>query len=93
MNPLTWTTDTTYAPVSLHKGAVLKKFDRIEPAVDDAQVYKDLLWISRPKFKYSRFYKAQNYHVGDINLFYLNLRENLDQRVAQYRKYNEVAGQ
>ena len=86
VNPLTWTTDTSYAPVSFHKGAVLTKFNRVEPAVDDAQVYKDLLWISRPKFPHSRLYKAKNYHVGDINLFYLNVRENLDQRVAQFKK-------
>jgi hypothetical protein len=87
VNPLTWTTDTLYAPVSLHKGAVLRKFNRVEHGVGDAQVYKDLLWISRPKFKYSRFYNTQNYHIGDINLFYLNVRENLVQRVAQYRMH------
>ena len=86
VNPLSWTTDTSYAPVSLHRGAVLTKFDRIEPAVDDAQVYKDLLWISRPKFPHSRLYKARNYHIGDINLFYLNVRENVDTRVAQYKQ-------
>ncbi|ULQ51828.1 DUF3089 domain-containing protein [Flavihumibacter fluvii] len=85
VNPLTWKTDTGYAPVSLHKGAVLTRFNRIEPLVDDAQVYKDLLWISRPKFPHSKLYKARNYHVGDINLFYLNVRENLDQRVAQFK--------
>jgi Protein of unknown function (DUF3089) len=85
VNPLSWITDTSYAPVSLHKGAVLTKFNRIEPLVNDAQVYKDLLWISRPKFPHSAFYKARNYHIGDINLFYMNVRENLRLRVAQYK--------
>lgn len=86
VNPLSWTTDTSLAPVSLHKGAVLRNFNRIEPAVNDAQVYKDLLWISRPVFPHSKLYKAKNYHIGDINLFYLNLRENVDLRVKQYKQ-------
>jgi hypothetical protein len=86
VNPLNWRTDTTYAPVSLHQGAVLTKFNKVYQKVDDAQVHEDLLWISRPKFPYSRFYHATNYHVGDINLFYLNIRRNLEARVASFHQ-------
>lgn len=90
VNPLNWRTDTTYAPVSLHKGAVLTKFNKVYKSVDDAQVHNDLLWISRPKFPYSRLYNATNYHVGDINLFYLNIRENLEARVQQYKSAHAI---
>lgn len=86
VNPLNWRTDTLYAPVSLHKGAVLTKFNKVYKKVDDAQVHNDLLWISRPKFPYSRFYHATNYHVGDINLFYLNIRTNVDERVQAFKQ-------
>lgn len=88
-NPLTWTNDTVYAPVSLHKGAVLRKFNKLFPAVNDAVVHKDLLWVSRPKFPGSRLYRSRNYHIGDINLFYVNIRENLQQRVEQYRRIHQ----
>jgi hypothetical protein len=84
-NPLTWTIDTAYAPASYNKGSVLFKFNTVIPAVNDAQVYKDLLWISRPDFPHSILFRRKNYHIGDINLFYLNIRENLGLRVAQYR--------
>lgn len=85
VNPLNWKSDTSYAPVSLHQGAILTKFNKVYHKVDDAQVHNDLLWISRPQFPFSRFFNTTNYHVGDINLFYLNIRTNVDQRVQQYR--------
>jgi hypothetical protein len=91
VNPLNWKADTGYAPVALHKGAILRKFDKIYYGVSNAQVHKDLLWISRPKFPGSRLYKSKNYHIGDINLFYLNIRENLRTRTRQYKLEHEGA--
>lgn len=85
-NPLTWTTDTAYAPDTLHRGAVLYKFNEIFPRVNDAQIYKDLLWVSWPDFPGSRLFRRKNYHVGDINLFYMNIRTNVDQRVDAFKK-------
>jgi Protein of unknown function (DUF3089) len=87
-NPLTWKTDTAYAPARYNKGSVLFKFNTVIPSVNDAQIYKDLLWISRPDFPGSIFFRRKNYHIGDINLFYLNIRENLNLRVTQYRLKN-----
>jgi hypothetical protein len=86
VNPLSWTLDTSYVPERYHRGAILRNFNEIAPEVNDAVVYKDLLWISRPRFPGSKFYRARNYHIGDINLFYINIRENLDQRVRAYLK-------
>lgn len=86
VNPLNWRSDTLYAGSGLHKGAILRNFNKIYTAVSDAQIYKDLLWINRPHFPGSRFYKSKNYHIGDINLFYLNIRENLRTRVGQFKK-------
>jgi len=40
--------------------------------------------ISRAAF----FIRPKNYHIGDLNLFYLNIRENAALRVAAYRKKN-----
>lgn len=85
VNPLNWKTDTSYAAVPLHRGAILRDFNTINYHVNDAQSHKDLLWVSRPRFPGSRFYRSKNYHIGDYNLFYLNIRENLDQRVRAYK--------
>ncbi|GAO42380.1 hypothetical protein FPE01S_01_13950 [Flavihumibacter petaseus NBRC 106054] len=86
VNPLSWKADTSYSPATLNRGAVLRDFNRVLPEVNDAQVYKDLLWISRPHFPGSRFYRARNYHIGDYNLFYVNIRENAGERVTAYEQ-------
>ncbi len=85
-NPLTWSTTSTYAARELNKGAVLRNFNKILPAVCDAQVEAPagLLWINRPHFPGSFLYRDPNYHIGDLNLFYLNIRENASLRVERF---------
>lgn len=85
-NPLNWLADSTYAPKSLHKGAVLKNFNKIYPSVSDAQNTNNLLWISKPKFPGSFLYWRSNYHIGDFNLFYINVRENSVLRAETFLK-------
>ncbi|MBC7937427.1 MAG: DUF3089 domain-containing protein [Rhizobacter sp.] len=84
-NPLTWTTNNSYAPKSLNKGTILIKFNKISKPVD-AQVHENILWTSKPKFFGSMFLKSKNYHIGDINLFYLNIREDVRRRIGLYWK-------
>jgi hypothetical protein len=86
VNPLTWTTTDEYAPRSLNRGAVLTKFNKLMPEVADAQIHDGILWIHRPHFPGSLLLRTNNYHIGDINLFYLNIRENLRTRVRSYRR-------
>ncbi len=81
-NPLTWSTDADYAPRSLHKGAVLKKFHKVLPHICDAQVYNGVLAVRKPKFPGHAFLVIRNYHPGDYNLFYLDVRENAALRSA-----------
>ena len=40
-----------------------------------------MLWVERPKGLILRFYKRDDYHIADINLFWLNIRENLRLRL------------
>lgn len=84
VNPLSWTTDEEIAGVDLNKGAVLRDFNRVLLRVCNAQKHKDLLWVTRPHFPGSIFYRTKNYHIGDYNLFYLNVRENVATRVRYY---------
>lgn len=48
VNPLTWTTDSTYAPYEANKGAVLFGFNILRKKLFDAQVQGPVLWVSRP---------------------------------------------
>jgi hypothetical protein len=85
-NPLAWTTTNAYVSAKQNKGSVLRDFSKIIPHTTDAQIYKGVLWSNRPRFPGSVFYRSKNYHVGDINLFYMNLRENIEQRIFSYFK-------
>lgn len=83
-NPLTWKIDSTYAPYQLNIGGILKNFNKLKPKVLDAQVHQNILWSNRPKFFGSIFITQKNYHVGDINLFYANIRQNVATRITNY---------
>jgi hypothetical protein len=85
VNPLTWKTDETYAPKTLNEGGVITGFS-ILPNVSDAQVHKGFLWINRPKFRGSFLYWSKNYHPGDLNLYYFNVRNNAVSRVESFLK-------
>ncbi|MCE7923869.1 MAG: DUF3089 domain-containing protein [Haliscomenobacteraceae bacterium CHB4] len=84
-NPLTWTTtEHQYAPKTANAGGVVRPFCAIRPHIVDAEVHEGILLASRPKFPGSFFFRRKNYHVGDLNLFYMNVRENAQFRVNAY---------
>lgn len=91
VNPLTWTTDTTWADWKLNKGGVLRNFKRIKKGVSDAQNHQGLLWIHKPKFFGNFLINWKRYHIVDYNLFYMNIRENVDLRVRTFLSNQESA--
>ncbi len=82
-NPITWTTDSTPARRKLNKGSILFKFDKVKKGFIGAQVHEGILWAKRPPKPISLFI-GSNLHVGDINLYYMNIRENAVERVKAY---------
>ena len=86
INPLTWTTQTGLISSSLNKGGVLKNFNRVVPGVVSAQIHNNILWSSKPDVPGKIFYTQKNYHIGDINLFYMNIRENAAARIKAFLK-------
>ncbi len=85
-NPLTWDTSNNYVSRQLNKGAVLKNFNSIYKKTTGAQISNGLLYTRKPKFPGSFLYFSRNYHIGDINLYYINIRENVKQRIGAYWK-------
>lgn len=84
-NPLLWcTTEGKYAPKSDNKGGVIRPYDKVYPNSVDAEIYKGVLLACKPKFKGSFLFRRKNYHIGDLNLFYVNVRENAQARVGAY---------
>lgn len=85
-NPLTWTTSADPASAEFNQGAILRKFNHVYNHVADAQIKEGMVWTHKPRFPGSFLLRTKNYHVGDINLYYYSLRNNLRQRVIVYKK-------
>ncbi len=86
-NPLSWTTDDEFVPASYNKGAIINDKQIIYRELIDAQVQSKLgvLWITRPKQpKQLRFFPSKNFHIGDYNLFYMDVRENARERTEAF---------
>jgi hypothetical protein len=84
-NPLTWRTDSLYADRALNKGAILRNFKKVKNNVADAQVHNNILW-TQPKFFGANLIKIKNYHIADYNFYYVNIRENVKERIAAFWK-------
>jgi hypothetical protein len=85
-NPLTWRTDKAPADKSLNEGMIARKFEEVLPQRADAQVHEGVLWVHKPKFPGSFFFRRKNYHIADYNLFYINVRKNAQHRVDLFWK-------
>jgi hypothetical protein len=86
VNPLTWTTDETFVSAKLNKGGILQNFKKIVPKVVDAQVHQNVLWACKPNVFGKFFFTKKNFHIGDINLYYMNIRENVRTRIDSFNK-------
>ena len=85
-NPLLWTSAETYASDVLNKGAVLRNFNKISRKSVDAQIHENVLWTSKPKFFGNVLLTKKNYHIADINMFYMNIADNVKTRIKMYWK-------
>jgi hypothetical protein len=85
VNPLTWKRDTAYASNNLNLGGLPLNYGFIDVGVCDAKIAPNgLLWIHRPKYRSNRDYlyiESNSFHTVEYNLFYMNIRENVKQRV------------
>ena len=85
-NPLTWDKTLPDATRQINKGGIVTNFNRPVKKVAAAHVYGNVLWTPKPRFFGNIFFTTPNYHVGDLNLYYLSIRENVAARVTAYRK-------
>ncbi|MEP1095448.1 MAG: DUF3089 domain-containing protein [Cyclobacteriaceae bacterium] len=84
VNPLSWKRDSTYTSWGANLGGVLKNYKKIRPGLSDAQNKDGMLWVNKPRFFGRIFINWDRYHIVDYNLFYRNIRENVENRVEAY---------
>ena len=85
-NPLTWNAQEPAADRTLNKGGVLLNFNKTVKGIVRARIQDGVLWTDKPHFFGNIFLTSKNYHVADMNLFYLNIRENVKERVAAFKQ-------
>jgi hypothetical protein len=84
VNPVTWKTTNEIADKSLQQGAVLYNLNKVYTKTQNTQAEGSALWVSHPRFPGSFLYRSKNYHAGDINLFYVDVRKDASRRVGYF---------
>jgi hypothetical protein len=84
INPVTWDT-TAIAERKLHKGFLYSNGKMYKNSFD-THTDNGVIWISTPHFPHRYLsFTLRNYHTGDVNLFWEDIRKNSLLRVQNYR--------
>lgn len=88
-NPITWRQDVPFATRNENKGSVLQNFNHLSSKVCGASVHDGVLWVEKPHFFGSVLLTTKNYHIADMNFFYMNIRENAVLRINNWNINNK----
>ena len=83
-HPITWKHGTGSNDVGQHHGVVLSQLKFAHENSIEAYVERGVLQIVKPQVPFGRVLQRNNWHVGDINLFWVNIQENALLRSQTY---------
>lgn len=86
VNPITWKTTNEVAERWMQQGAVLYNLKKVYTQTQSAQAEGSALWVSHPRFPGSFLYRNKNFHAGDINLFYVDVRKDVTRKIEAFRE-------
>jgi len=82
-NPITWD-KSTETDKSLHKGLLYRNL-KIFPKSLNIKLIDGMIWSTVPNLPGKLFFSTiKDYHFADINLFWVDIRENAKLRVKQW---------
>ena len=83
INPITWDL-SPFADRKLHKGFLFSN-DKIYKNSFNTHLKDGYIWVTLPHFPYRYLsFTMKNYHVGDVNFFWEDIRENALLRCQNY---------
>lgn len=85
-NPLSWNADIPTVNRFSNKGGLLLNFNKVVKHVTNASINGGILWSNKPHFFGNLFLTTKNYHVADMNFYYMSIRENAAERIKAYTK-------
>jgi len=81
-NPVDIKNNIGWVKKGLKKEAILWNYNIAYASTHDTKVQGDMLWITRPHFKGGLLgIFMKNYHAGDFNLFYGDIRRDIKKRL------------
>lgn len=83
-NPINWKTSNQRESKQKNLGAIMRDFNKLVPKVVDAQIHGNVLWSCKPDVFGKWLFFKKDFHIGDINLFYQNIRMNIRTRTNSY---------
>ena len=86
-NPITFTRTTEFVTAEQNKGGLGRDGKTIYPAVCGAEIHNDIVWVTRPEIPLKSFV-PKNLHPADYNLYWVGIRMNVAERIANYNKLN-----
>ena len=81
VHPVTWTKSERINALESHLGVVRPSFRLSKPgAIQTWITEENVLWMGAPKLLGGRMFQRDNWHSGDINLFWHNIYVNVQER-------------
>ena len=82
-NPITWDSDNT-SERKEHQGFLYRNGKIYDKALK-VEIINGLVWTTLPRFPHRLFALfKKSYHVGDVNLFWVDIKKNAELRVKTY---------
>lgn len=84
INPVTWRADTVPSTAEAHRGVVLASGRYAFPGALTARVDRGVVLVDLSPMPADRLFRRENWHAGDINLFWAEIRRNVRVRAAAF---------
>jgi len=81
INPITYNNNLLWSDKSEHKGILFPNKKILFKKSLSARNKKGLLWVKLPQHIFVNRFKRDSYHNADFNLFWVNIRHNLINRL------------
>ena len=83
INPVSWNIDTAIVSSDSSKGMTLLNFNKLQNKKVATQLHQNILWAD---IHNALAKKYDNLHIADINLFWLDIREDVKRRIGYFWK-------
>jgi hypothetical protein len=94
VNPISWRADAELVSASENLGSVTFSSDGgIDQGVADARCSDGSLFVSEvnsDRYTNNMPFGPGNYHMHDYSFFYMNIRKNVEERIANFKGLNRL---